>query len=81
MIICIIIATLFIALSGMVVLNEAVKRAPVGYEDGHGFHATSDSQHARALSADLHASAAAPIGWATEEEFHTLRLLSRGVRQ
>ncbi len=47
MIACIILATFFFALVGLAVLNHAIKKAPIAYEDRNGFHEIESQRAAR----------------------------------
>jgi len=78
---CILIATLCIAFVGLLVLAHGIKKAPVGCEDGHGFHERSAGRRAAALDDDSHAATTGPAGRAREEGFLALRLPTRGLRQ
>lgn len=63
-----IIAALFILLTGLFVLEYAIKNAASGYEDEFGFHEGLDPQRAMRTGADL---PSAIVG-------HTVRALSSG---
>lgn len=73
MIIYSIIVTLAIALVGLFILNRAVRRAPVGYEDSHGFHEGSDPQTALSMDANAYRSATAPIARASKKRVSVSR--------
>lgn len=78
------IVTLCLALVGLLVLQHAVKGAPVGYEDEHGFHEGINRQpeiaRAMAFEADLHAVAAGSIARGPKEGFRSRKFLVRTLR-
>ena len=77
----IVFTTLLIALVGLVVLNHAVKRAPVGYEDEHGFHEGVDPRRAMAFESELHGARTGPTARAPKEGFRTRRFLIRTLKR
>jgi hypothetical protein len=76
-----IIAALAIILVGLIVLNNAIKRAPFGYEDECGFHEGSVPQEAMVFDADFHTAATGPIARPLKEGFRTRRFLGEALRK
>jgi len=77
----IIIAALAIILVGLIVLEHAVKRAPLGYEDGDGFHEGSDPQRAMTFGADLPTAASRPLAKPPGDGLRARRLFGHSLRK
>ncbi len=77
----IIIAALAIILVGLIVLERAVKNAPLGYEDGDGFHEGSDPQRGMIFGTDLQTAGPKPLAKAPREGFRTRRLFGHTLRR
>ncbi len=71
----IIFAALAIILVGLIVLERAVKNAPLGYQDGDGFHEGSDPQRAMILGADSQIAGSKPLAKAPKAGFRARRLI------
>jgi len=77
----IIIATLAIILVGLIVLERAIKNAPLGYEDGDGFHEGSDPQRAMTFGSELQVAASKPLARAPREGFRARKLIGHTLRK
>ena len=77
----IIIAALAVILVGLIVLEHAIKRAPLGYEDGDGFHEGSDPQRAMTFGDDLRTAASRPLAKAPRGGFRARRLFGHTLRK
>jgi len=75
----IIFASLLLSLVGLVVLNHAIKRAPVGFEDAHGFHEGINPRRSIPFDVELRGIPVGPVARPPKEGFRTRRFLARAL--